>query len=127
ALDWKLRNDPRVIVMERTNAMHVDLPEQIDMITIDVAWTRQKSILPSARHSLSAGGSVVTLIKPHYEAEPGQLRGGVLPAEELDGVLERVKTDIRAAGFELQRTALSPIKGAKGNVEVLALLRLLQS
>src|SRR5260370_13738538 len=45
ALDWKLRNDPRVMVMERTNAMHVELPEKIARISIDVAWTRQKHIL----------------------------------------------------------------------------------
>src|SRR3954464_2055528 len=49
ALDWKLRKDPRVVTMERTNAMHVSLPEQVDLVTIDVAWTRQNKILPSAR------------------------------------------------------------------------------
>src|SRR5438128_543365 len=47
-LDWKLRNDPRVIVMERTNAMHVTLPQPVEIVTIDVAWTKQRHILPSA-------------------------------------------------------------------------------
>src|SRR5580658_2270693 len=60
-LDWKLRNDPRVVVMERTNAMHVRLPEPVDLITIDVGWTRQRHILPSAGRLLAPGGSVVTL------------------------------------------------------------------
>src|SRR5437588_11102724 len=48
-LEWKLRKDPRVIVMERTNAMHVVLPEPVALVTIDVAWTRQRNILPAAR------------------------------------------------------------------------------
>src|SRR5437763_12080304 len=55
ALDWKLRKDPRVIVMERTNAMHATLPEKVDLVTIDVAWTRQKHILPAAKRMLAAG------------------------------------------------------------------------
>src|SRR6266480_1183997 len=48
-LEWKLRKDPRVVVMERTNAMHVNLPEKVGVVTIDVAWTKQKHILPAAR------------------------------------------------------------------------------
>src|SRR3954467_13549113 len=67
-LDWKLRKDPRVVVMERTNAMHVTLPEPVAFITIDVAWTRQKHILPAARRLISDGGRVVALVKPHYES-----------------------------------------------------------
>src|SRR4051794_36941461 len=48
ALEWKLRRDPRVVVMERTNAMHATLPEEVDLVTIDVAWTKQRHILPAA-------------------------------------------------------------------------------
>src|SRR5215467_13590065 len=70
ALEWKLRKDPRVVVMERTNAMHVDLPEKIGAVTIDVAWTKQRHILPAARRMIAADGVCVTLIKPHYEAVP---------------------------------------------------------
>jgi 23S rRNA (cytidine1920-2'-O)/16S rRNA (cytidine1409-2'-O)-methyltransferase len=123
ALDWKLRNDPRVVAMERTNAMHVELPEQVALVTIDVAWTRQRHILPAARRMVREDGVVVTLIKPHYEADRSQLKKGVLPAGEVDAVVERVKDDIRAAGFEVLRTTASPILGAKGNVEVLAQLK----
>src|SRR5213080_4452991 len=83
ALDWKLRKDGRVIVMERTNAMHVTLPEKVELVTIDVAWTKQRHILPAARRMLADGGVCVTLIKPHYEAEPALLRKGVLPAERV--------------------------------------------
>src|SRR3569623_3840043 len=55
-LEWKLRKDPRVVVMERTNAMHVTLPEKVDLVTIDVAWTRQRHILPAARLLLKDEG-----------------------------------------------------------------------
>lgn len=124
ALDWKLRRDPRVVVMERTNAMHAELPEKVSQITIDVAWTKQRHILPAARRMIADGGWVVALIKPHYEAEPSQLRKGILPPEAVTAVVERVcQQDVRAAGFEVVGTVQSPITGAKGNVEVLAALR----
>ena len=122
-LEWKLRKDPRVVVMERTNAMHVVLPEPVRVVTIDVAWTKQRHILPAARRIVSGDGFVVTLIKPHYEAEPSRLVKGVLPEAEVDGVVEAVRADVAAAGFELVRTVRSPILGAKGNAEVLAELR----
>src|SRR3954462_12443947 len=100
-LAWTLRKDPRVVVMERTNAIHVSLPEKVSLVTIDVAWTKQRIILPAARRLLSDDGDVVTLIKPHYEAEPSQLRKGVLPEDRLDQVVNTVKSDIRNAEFEM--------------------------
>ena len=123
ALEWKLRKDPRVVVMERTNAMHAVLPESVALVTIDVAWTKQRHILPAARRMVRDDGHVVTLIKPHYEAAPALLVKGVLPAEEVDGVVHAAGADVVASGFELLRTVRSPIKGSKGNAEVLALLR----
>jgi 23S rRNA (cytidine1920-2'-O)/16S rRNA (cytidine1409-2'-O)-methyltransferase len=123
-LAWKLRKDPRVVVMERTNAMHAELPEQADLVTVDVAWTRQRHILPAAARMLSPGGRVITLIKPHYETQADRLKNGVLPEAEVDAVISGVKLEIESAGFELLQTTLSPIRGAKGNVEVLALLKL---
>ena len=122
ALDWKLRNDPRVVVMERTNAMHVELPEPVSLVTIDVAWTKQRLILPSARRLIARDGDVVTLIKPHYEAEASLLRRGVLPEQNLATVVEKVKYDVAHAGFEWRQTVRSPIKGTGGNVELLAWL-----
>lgn len=121
-LDYKLRRDPRVEVMERTNAMHVTLPERVGLVVIDVAWTRQKLILPAARGLLAEGGGVVTLIKPHYEAAKSLLRGGVLPEEHLAAVLGQVREDIAAAGFEVRGWTESPIRGTGGNVEALAWL-----
>jgi 23S rRNA (cytidine1920-2'-O)/16S rRNA (cytidine1409-2'-O)-methyltransferase len=122
-LDWKLRKDPRVIVMERTNAMHATLPEKVAVVTIDVAWTKQRNILPSARRMIEDEGFCITLIKPHYEADPSLLKKGILPTEQVAQVVESVMPDLRQAGFDLIATVDSPIKGAKGNAEVLALLR----
>jgi 23S rRNA (cytidine1920-2'-O)/16S rRNA (cytidine1409-2'-O)-methyltransferase len=122
ALAWKLRTDPRVVTLERTNAMHVVLPEAVDLVTIDVAWTPQHRIVPHALELLKPGGRIVTLIKPHYEAPRSQLRGGVLPPGEIAGILEIVSQRLLAAGVRLERTIESPIPGHKGNVEYLALI-----
>jgi predicted rRNA methylase YqxC with S4 and FtsJ domains len=88
-----------------------------------VAWTRQRNILPAAKRLLGPGGTVVTLIKPHYEAAAGMLRKGVLPEAEVDGVVSGVLKDAYDAGFEAEDTTRSPIIGGEGNVEVLARLR----
>jgi 23S rRNA (cytidine1920-2'-O)/16S rRNA (cytidine1409-2'-O)-methyltransferase len=126
-LDWKLRKDPRVVVMERTNAMHVELPEPVDLVTIDVAWTRQRNILPAARRIVRADGAVISLIKPHYEADAVLLRKGILPEEHLQSVMQRVESDIKQSGCSSVATVVSPIKGAKGNTEVLAWLKPMQT
>jgi 23S rRNA (cytidine1920-2'-O)/16S rRNA (cytidine1409-2'-O)-methyltransferase len=99
----------------------------VDLVTIDVAWTKQRHILPSAKRILRAGGEVITLIKPHYEADASLLRKGILPAEHLSRVLDSVRSDIAQAGFDVVVTVDSPIKGAKGNTEVLAHLRVIKS
>jgi 23S rRNA (cytidine1920-2'-O)/16S rRNA (cytidine1409-2'-O)-methyltransferase len=121
-LDWKLRKDPRVVVMERTNAMHVQLPQPVDIITIDVGWTRQRNILPSARTLLAANGTVITLIKPHYEADAKLLRKGVLPDDAVDAVLQLVRQEIEGLAWIWRASAQSPIRGTGGNLEVLAWL-----
>lgn len=123
ALEYKLRKDPRVVTMERTNAMHVALPESVSLVVIDVAWTKQRHILPNARKLLVHGGEIVTLLKPHYEADPSQLKMGVLKEEAVPGVVERVRGEMTAAGFKVIAMTTSPIKGAKGNIELLAHLR----
>jgi len=122
-LEYRLRKDPRVVVMERTNAMHVTLPERVALVTIDVAWTRQKNILPAARKILQDDGRVITLIKPHYEANPSRLNKGILPEGEVDDVVEIVEADVVRAGFIVESRTRSPIEGSGGNVEVLAMLR----
>jgi len=128
-LEWKLRKDARVVVMERTNAMHVELPEPVAFISIDVAWTKQKHILPAARRMLGGrdgmaiGGEVVSLIKPHYEADKSLLRKGILPPERVAEVFRAVCVDIEKAGFEIIAVTRSPITGGGGNQELLTWLK----
>ena len=122
-LAWTLRKDPRVVVMERKNALHVTLPELVDIISIDVGWTRQEKILPPARKLLKPGGSILTLIKPHYESELAQKQRGVLEETESIAVLEEVRQKIEALGLEVAGIVKSPIEGQKGNVEFVAWLR----
>ncbi len=118
-LHFKLRRDPRVVVMERTDALHVRLPEPVDLISIDAGWTRQRLILPAARRLLAPGGEIISLIKPHYEAEADQLRQGVLDAAHLEDVLTKVRHDVISSGFECTQEAESPILGHGGNREFL--------
>ncbi len=126
-LAWTLRKDERVVVLERTNAMHVRLTEPVDLLTIDAGWTRQERILPNARDQLTSGGRVVTLIKPHYEAPTELLRGGVLPDEHVAGVLEEVCAAIASLGYRVLDRCPSPIRGHGGNEEFFALLSIDQS
>jgi 23S rRNA (cytidine1920-2'-O)/16S rRNA (cytidine1409-2'-O)-methyltransferase len=123
-LAWTLRKDPRVCVMERTNAMHIVLPQKADFISIDVGWTRQEKILPSALSNLKLDGSVISLIKPHYEAEKRDLRKGRLVEEKIQVVLEKVRKDIEGVGGKVEAVIESPIVGEKGkNREFLALIQ----
>ena len=123
-LAWTLRKDPRVVVMERTNAMHFNLPERADLITIDTAWTRQVKVIENAFNNLKESGFVISLIKPHYEAPPKYLEKGRLKDEYLDEVLEKVKNDIAGVGARIEKIIESPIVGEKGkNREFLALIK----
>jgi len=118
-LAWKLRNDPRVVVMERTNAMHVSLPEKADLIAIDTGWTKQAKVIPNALANLKKDGVIVSLIKPHYEAGKNKLGD-----EEIEAVLEEVKREIVEAGGEILGIVESPILGGRaGNREFLVVLR----
>jgi len=121
-LAYKLRKDPRVVVLERTNAMHVRLPEPMDLVTIDVAWTPQHRILPNAISLCKPEGRIITLIKPHYEADAGEVRGGLLDPESAREGLAEISERMADAGVKIERTIESPIRGGKGNVEFLALL-----
>ncbi len=122
-LDYRLRRDPRVVVCDRQNALEYICPEPCDLITIDIGWTPQRLILPAARRSLRCEiGRIITLVKPHYEAPKNQLRGGVLPADLLDDVLELVRRDMADAGWKIVSEVSSPITGHGGNIERLMLL-----
>lgn len=121
-LDYRLRRDPRVVVCERTNAMHWRCPEPCALVTIDVGWTPQRRILPAALRLLAAGGRAITLIKPHYEADRALLRGGVLPKDALAPVLAACREDVAAAGWKIEGETMSPMAGHGGNAELLWLL-----
>lgn len=115
-LDWRLRNDNRVVVMERTNALHVTLPEPVDLVVIDAGWTRQEKILPRARSLLSPGGRIVTLLKPHYEVDPQRLKKtrGILPDNEVEAVVADVVRRIEQDGFNVRGRVASPVRGSAG-------------
>jgi len=124
-LNWGLRNDSHVVVMERTNALYVELTEKFDFICIDVGWTPQKMILAKAKLMLKERGNIISLIKPHYEADKSFLKQGKVLDEKLNEVLDKVKSDIKDTGLNFKSLVKSPIEGKKGkNKEFLALITL---
>lgn len=133
-LAWKLRSDPRVTTMERTNALHA-LPPQpgVDLVTVDMAWTPQRLAVPAALRWLGPGGRIITLVKPHYELledEKVLLVDGFLPHDRSPAVVERVQGGMNALGARVLAGVQSPITGGKtsrkqgvpGNLEYLLLL-----
>jgi 23S rRNA (cytidine1920-2'-O)/16S rRNA (cytidine1409-2'-O)-methyltransferase len=120
---WKLRNDPRVVVMERTNVLHLPpLPEPVDLVTIDASWTKLEKILPIVKAVLKPQGQIIALLKPHYQADKSKLVKGVLPEEEALKVKEKVEKEIEDLGFKIHDAVESPILGGGGNTEYLLLL-----
>jgi len=127
-LDWRLRNDSRVVVMERTNARYLkSLPEAVSLITVDVSFISLGLILPVAVRwftstSPSPVGGVITLIKPQFEAGRREVgKGGVVRDPEVHRrVLERVLGMAAGLGLGLRGLMPSPLRGPAGNVEFLA-------
>lgn len=123
-LDWKLRNDSRVVVLERENAMHIALPEKVDFITIDTSWTKLGKVVPNALLNLTPEGHIIVLVKPHYEADQPRLIKGRLPEEAIPEVLNGVKAKLKDLGLEILGETESPILGEKGkNKEFLFYLK----
>ena len=124
-LDWKLRNDPRVVNMERTNIRYVEeLPEVLDFVSIDVSFISLRLVLPVAYRLLGETGEAVCLIKPQFEAGREQVgKGGVVRDSAVHcQVMERVEGYARELGFCVAGLDYSPIKGPKGNIEYLLYL-----
>jgi len=119
-LAWKLRRDERVVVYERTNALHFVPPQPVSLVTIDVGWTKQRLILESARRMLQPNGEIVTLIKPHYEAGEDRLADGVLPDRAFTSVVDKVLKSLSELDLRVVDTLESPLRGHGGNREVLA-------
>ncbi|MGE4158398.1 MAG: SAM-dependent methyltransferase [Planctomycetota bacterium] len=118
-LAWELRKDPRVVVHERRNALHWRPPETIDVVSIDVGWTRQEHILPHVFSWNPAPRIVISLLKPHYEAEEGELIKGVLPDALGEAAVERVLAKLKALNLPSPEVMESPIRGGAGNREFL--------
>jgi 23S rRNA (cytidine1920-2'-O)/16S rRNA (cytidine1409-2'-O)-methyltransferase len=122
-LAWKLRQDKRVVVMERTNILHLEsLPEQVDLITIDAGWTKLELVLPIIKPFLKPGGIIVALLKPQYELPKDRLLGGVVPGGIVEQAKDQVVENIKGLGFEVKDQMESPILGGAGNKEYLLLL-----
>ncbi|MBN1486454.1 MAG: TlyA family RNA methyltransferase [Anaerolineae bacterium] len=121
-LAWSLRQAPRVIVMERVNARHLEsLPEPVDLIVSDVSFISLRLIYETTVHWLKPAGNVVSLIKPQFEADRRQVaKGGVVrdPAVHRQ-VLEDVVSMMGELGLGLQGLLVSPLRGPAGNVEFL--------
>ena len=118
-LAWKLRQDERVVVMERTNAMHVELPEPIDVVAIDVAWTRQRNILPNALAQLGPAGVVLSLFKPQYEAPREWVRKGRVQDERLEEVLAQTLAGLADSGIKVQEVIRLPLTKKSKNPEAM--------
>ena len=133
-LDYRLRSDPRVTVMERTNALHCEPPETVDLVTIDVGWTKQRHVIPAALKWLGSDGLVITLVKPHYELDETQrktmLHDGAISHADAGIVVEQTVAGFEGLGAIAIAVLISPLTGAKsarggraGNREFLILAR----
>lgn len=125
-LDWKLRNDPRVTVMERTNARYLtkeDLPLRPTLAVMDVSFISITKILPAAAAIMGEDGAFISLIKPQFEAgrervgKKGVVRDAQVHRDVICEVLRFIKEEL---GWRAQGLSFSPIKGPEGNIEFLA-------
>ncbi|MCY0899492.1 MAG: TlyA family RNA methyltransferase [Firmicutes bacterium] len=128
-LDWRLRQDPRVVVMERTNGRQLSLEvlrrsQALDGASVDASFISVRLLLAPLAACLKAGGTVVALIKPQFEAGPQWVgkHGVVRDPAVHRAVLSRVVNDAQKLGYAPQGLTWSPIKGPKGNIEFLLYL-----
>lgn len=127
-LAWKLRQDPRVVVLERTNIRHLpkeSIPEPIDLATIDVSFISLKIVIPVVASFLKGQAVILALIKPQFEVGRDQVgKGGVVRDPALhQAVIHRLVTHFEASGLIRETVIPSPILGPKGNREFFLLLR----
>jgi 23S rRNA (cytidine1920-2'-O)/16S rRNA (cytidine1409-2'-O)-methyltransferase len=125
-LAWSLRQDSRVLVLERVNIRHLEaLPLPADLAVIDVSFISLRLVLPRVHALLSPPGDIVALVKPQFEVGKGEVgKGGVVrDPEQHRRVLEELRQFSEASGFGVDSEIPSPILGAKGNREFLLYLR----
>ena len=128
-LDWKLRSDPRVVVMERTNIRYVtqeQLGQPLDLSVVDVSFISLKLVLPVIKTLLKPTGQVLCLIKPQFEAgrEKVGKKGVVRDPQTHREVLDQFIAGVQQMGFAILGMTFSPVKGPEGNIEFLAHLTL---
>lgn len=128
-LDWRLRNDPRVVVFEKTNIRYLEpdaLPCAADLATIDVSFISLKLVLPRVKAMLVADGEVVALIKPQFEVGKGKVgKGGVVRSpQEQARVIEEIQGAATGLGYKVHGVTESPLLGPAGNREFLIHLTL---
>jgi len=124
--DWRLRQDPRVVLIERTNIRTIarsTIPEPIALAVIDVSFISLTKVLPAVLPFLSSGARVITLVKPQFEVGKGQVgRGGIVRDEtRRQEALQRTLRFAADTGLRALKTLDSPLKGKKGNLEILAI------
>ena len=129
-LAWKLRQDPRVVVIERTNIRHMPaeiIPRPVDLITIDVSFISLKIVVPAVIKFIKKGGLILALIKPQFEVGKGKVgKGGVVRNKKLhDEVIKDLSDFFIKTGFSCESVIPSPILGPKGNREFMIALELL--
>ena len=124
-LAWKIRNDPRVVVMERTNIRYVtleDLGEPLDLSVIDVSFISLGLVLPVVKTLLKPTGQVLCLIKPQFEAGKDKVgkKGVVRDPAVHEEVLQNFISLAKSLDFTIRNLTFSPVKGPEGNIEFLA-------
>jgi 23S rRNA (cytidine1920-2'-O)/16S rRNA (cytidine1409-2'-O)-methyltransferase len=126
-IDWRLRGDPRVVVLEGINARYLnpaDVPGPFDIVCIDVSFISLRQILPVVPPLVRPGADVVALVKPQFEAGRAEVRKGVIRDEVVRArVVDEIRTAAAAVGLTPAAVTPSPITGQKGNVEFLLHLR----
>lgn len=127
-LDWRLRNDPRVVVLEGVNARHLGtetLPFAADLSTVDVSFISLRLIVPALLPHLAATALIICLVKPQFEAGRDQVgKGGIVRDEVVRRkTIEETVHSLQGLGLELVGLVESPIRGQKGNLEELAVFR----
>ena len=125
-LDWSLRKDPRVEVRERTNARDLspgDFDTQFDLAVVDVSFISVTKILPALRHLLRPHGRLIVLIKPQFEVGRGEVgKGGIVrEPQKHERVVAEINAFAQSLGFKVEGVIDSPVLGAEGNKEFLAL------
>jgi 23S rRNA (cytidine1920-2'-O)/16S rRNA (cytidine1409-2'-O)-methyltransferase len=125
-IDWRLRNDPRVEVREGVNARYLqpkDFPHKFDLIVVDVSFISVTKVLPALIPLIRKSGAIITLIKPQFEVGRGEVGSGGIVRDETKRLraVEEVNEAARVLGLTVVNVIESPIQGAEGNVEFLAL------